>query len=167
VSPGYFDRRRLEIGDRVKRLLNRGVPVYRGPLASMFGRYQMLMLTTVGWRTGKPRPVVLSFMPLGDDYVVGAGLGEGCGWYRNIQADPDVTVQIGRKRFRAHAEPVANPVRRRELTERMLRYWDRYGPPRPVRWISRKWFGFDYDAELEGARAHGDELPYVILRPFE
>ena len=103
--PEYFDKRRQEIGSLMQRF-NTMRHLYRGPWTRTFERGHMLLLITTGRKSGKPRTVALTFMPPGDSYVVGAGLGQRCDWYRNLLANPEVTVQVGPRRFEARAEPV-------------------------------------------------------------
>ena len=43
--------------------------------------------------------------------------------------------------------------------------WDRFGPPRPLRRLLRRFAHFDYDAELAHAVAHAEDLPMVELVP--
>ncbi len=74
--------------------------------------FQWILLTTRGRRTGKPRPVLLDLVghdPSTDRYYVQPGWGRGCAWVRNIEADPVVEAQIGRKRFRARVVDVSGP----------------------------------------------------------
>lgn len=139
--------------------------LYRGPWARTFERGHMLLAITTGRKSGRPRTVALTFMPLGDNHVVGAGLGQRCDWYRNLLANPEVTVQVGTRRFEAREEPVQDVARRHELMEQMLPYWNRYGPPAPIRWLLRRFFRFDYDTEMAMAIAHAAELPFVVLVP--
>lgn len=162
--PEYFEDRSQEIGSLMKRF-NTMRHLYRGPWAGTFERGHMLLLITTARTSGKPRAVALTFMPLGDNYVVGAGLGQRCDWYLNLLANPEVTVQIGARRFEARAEPVLDADRRRELMARMLPYWNRYGPPAPIRWLLRRFFRFDYDHEMAMAVAHAAEPPFVVLVP--
>jgi deazaflavin-dependent oxidoreductase (nitroreductase family) len=73
---------------------------------------QWILLTTKGRRTGKPRPVLLDLV--GHDhstnrYYVQPGWGRECQWVRNIEADPFVEAQIGRKHFRARVIDVSGP----------------------------------------------------------
>lgn len=159
----YFERRRREVDATIRSLFGQGPRFYRGPIAVLLGWSKMLVLTTTGRRTGVPRSVALTFMPLGRDHVVGAGMGERCDWYRNLLVHPEVTVQVGLRRFRARAVPVVDVSRRRDLVRRIVPYWDRYGPPGPMRWTMRRLLGFDYDEELRQAIAHADELPIVVL----
>jgi deazaflavin-dependent oxidoreductase (nitroreductase family) len=112
VTPAvYFERRRREVGGFFKRWGNLGPGTYRGPVADFEGHWHILVLTTTGRKSGLPRKRALTFMyrPEPPGYVVGAGLGQRCDWYRNILANPEVVVQIGHRCFRARAEPISDP----------------------------------------------------------
>jgi hypothetical protein len=58
---------------------------------------------------------------------------------------------------------VLDPARRRMLAPGIAEQWDRFGPPRPLRWLLRRWLHFDYDTELAYALAHAEDLPMVEL----
>jgi deazaflavin-dependent oxidoreductase (nitroreductase family) len=143
----------------VLRLFKGGARAYRGPLARFMGAHAMLLLTTTGRRSGLPRRTALTFQPLDGGYLVLAGMGAGSDWYRNLLEEPRVGVQIGSRRFAATAEPVLDPERRRMLAPGNAARWDRFGPPRSLRWLLRRFAHFDYDAEL----AHAEDLPTVEL----
>jgi deazaflavin-dependent oxidoreductase (nitroreductase family) len=130
------------------------------------GAYSMLLLTTTGRRSGLPRRTALTFQPLDGRYLVLAGMGTRSDWYRNLLAQPRVEVRIGARRFAARAEPVLEPARRRMLAPGIAAQWDRFGPPRPLRLLLRRFTHFDYDAELAYALAHAEDLPMVELVPF-
>jgi deazaflavin-dependent oxidoreductase (nitroreductase family) len=71
-----------------------------GPMA---GR-SLMILTTTGARTGQPRTVVLGYGRRGDRYVViasGNAAPSDPAWYRNLQAHPIATVEVGAERFEA------------------------------------------------------------------
>ncbi len=74
-----------------------------GPLAG----HPLMLLTTIGTRTGDPRNAILTWSRQGDAYVV-AGTAGGSpktpSWVANVLAHPEVMVEIGRRRFRARAE---------------------------------------------------------------
>ena len=66
-----------------------------------------LLLRTTGRRSGKTRTVSLVYARDGDDYVVVASLGgsdQAPAWLHNVRADPQVGVQVGRRRFPAVAQ---------------------------------------------------------------
>ena len=66
----------------------------------------MLALTVVGRKSGEPRTVQLAYHRDGDDYlVVASALGQERhpAWRYNLEANPDVDVQVRGRTFRAHA----------------------------------------------------------------
>ena len=96
-------------------------------------------------------------------YLVLAGMGVRIAWYQNLLARPRVEVQIGAHRFEATAEPVLDPELRRMLAPGIAAQWDRFGPPRALRWLLRRWLRYDYEAELAYAVAHAEDLPMIEL----
>ena len=67
----------------------------------------ILLLTTIGRKSGKPKTAPLVFLQDGERVaIVGSqgGLPKHPQWYLNIQKNPDVDVQIGsrKRRMRAH-----------------------------------------------------------------
>ena len=113
--------------DRVERVLAKGLSVHQwiyersdGRIgASLMGR-PMLLLRTVGKRTGTPRTAALLYVPAGDGFAVIASTGGGPkhpGWFHNLRAQPDVEVQVGRRRVPVRAR-VAEGEERTELWAR-------------------------------------------------
>jgi deazaflavin-dependent oxidoreductase (nitroreductase family) len=89
---------------------------------------QTLLLTTKGRRSGEPRELPLIYGRHGDDYlVVGShgGSDEPPAWYRNLEADPEVEVQVKDERFKARAR-TASPEEKRELWPTMTAEWPAY-----------------------------------------
>ena len=87
-----------------------------------------LVLATTGRRTGEPRRTCLIYGTSGEDYVVVASKGgadEDPAWFKNLQADPIVGVQVGTRRFTARAR-VASPAERGSLWPRMARMFPLY-----------------------------------------
>lgn len=73
--------------------------------ASLAGR-PMLLLRTVGRKTGQPRTAALLYVRHGDAWVVVASKGGAPnhpGWFHNLTAQPDVEIQIGRERIPVRA----------------------------------------------------------------
>lgn len=139
--------------------------VYRGPLAELMRSRCVLLLTTLGRKTGRPRSGAVSFMPLEDHFVVFSGWGVGSNWFRNIRAHPEVTVRVGRKQMRAIAHVVEDPERRRQLMLQMQARSRGCGPPRLIRPVLKLTHVFDYDGEIEMAVAAGSALPVVEIIP--
>lgn len=85
---------------------------------SLNGR-PMLLLRTVGAKTGKERVNALLYVPTGDGFTVIASTGGGPknpGWYHNLLARPDAEVQVGRERIPVRAR-VAEGEERDRLWE--------------------------------------------------
>src|SRR5205807_1469408 len=104
-----------------------------------------LILTTIGRKSGEPRSTPLIYQRHGDDLLVVASKGGSDRpplWYLNLQADPEVQVQVKGDRFRAHAR-TATAQEKPELWRVMTAVWPAYD---------------DYQ------RSTGREIPVVTLR---
>jgi deazaflavin-dependent oxidoreductase (nitroreductase family) len=112
--------------------LRRGVPV--------------CLLTTTGKVSGQPRTVPLLHMADGERVVLVAsqgGLPNNPQWYRNLQADPAVTVEF-RGRSRRMVAHTADPAERAVLWPRLV----------------------DLYADFESYQAWTDrEIPVVVCEP--
>ena len=67
----------------------------------------VLLLTTVGRKTGQPRTWPLGYLQDGENLVVvGSNGGKDVhpGWYWNLQARPEAEVQVGGRHLRVRAE---------------------------------------------------------------
>jgi deazaflavin-dependent oxidoreductase (nitroreductase family) len=87
-----------------------------------------LILTTTGRRSGEARSTPLIYVPQGDAYVVVASKGgadEPPAWYLNLEADPQVEVQVLADRFHAHAR-TASAEEKPELWQKMVGTWPPY-----------------------------------------
>ena len=65
-----------------------------------------LTMTTIGRRSGAPRAVQLAYHADGDDYLIVAsamGAPRDPAWRYNLEANPDVDVQVKGRAFKAHA----------------------------------------------------------------
>ena len=79
-------------------------------------RWPVLLLTTMGAKTGKQRVTPLNFSIDADRIVVVASKGGAPAhpsWYRNLVANPEVTVELGTETFQAHATTAEEPERTR------------------------------------------------------
>ena len=66
----------------------------------------VLLLRTIGRKSGAERTAALVYLKDGNDFVLVASNGgsdKAPGWYFNIQQNPEVGVQIGRQRMRMRA----------------------------------------------------------------
>ncbi len=71
----------------------------------------ILLLRHTGRKSGRQYATPLQYEKIGDTYCIGAARGSRADWFRNVQANPQVVVSVGRKTFRALAEPVTDPER--------------------------------------------------------
>jgi deazaflavin-dependent oxidoreductase (nitroreductase family) len=88
----------------------------------------VLILTTKGRRSGEQRSTPLIYGSHGDDHVVVASKGgadEPPAWYLNLEADPEITVQVKGDRFPARAR-TATAEEKPELWRMMTGQWPAY-----------------------------------------
>jgi deazaflavin-dependent oxidoreductase (nitroreductase family) len=70
-----------------------------GRIGSRFRGAPVLLLTTTGRKSGQRRTAPVLYLRDGEDFVVVAskgGMSKHPGWYRNLEANPDVEVEIDR-----------------------------------------------------------------------
>lgn len=103
-----------------------------------------LILTTTGRKSGQPRSSALIYQEYGEAYLVVASKGGADTppeWYLNLQADPEVTVQVKGDRFTATAR-TANAEEKPDMWPVMTKAWPQYD---------------DYQTKTER------EIPVVVL----
>lgn len=81
----------------------------------------ILLLTTRGRKSGRPRVTPLQYEEIDGCYYLAAALGNRADWVRNIRADPQVKIQVGRRRFSGRAEIVTDPAQIADYLENHLR----------------------------------------------
>jgi deazaflavin-dependent oxidoreductase (nitroreductase family) len=99
-----------------------------GRIGERIGRTSMLLLRTTGRKTGRLRTAALLYHREKDQYVVVGSKGGSDtppAWLLNLQAQPDVEVQVGTRRFTARAR-VASAAERRRLWPEVTRLWPQY-----------------------------------------
>lgn len=87
-----------------------------GRIGARMANLPVLLLHTIGRRSGTPRTNALTYLPWGDAFVVIASvLGEPRhpAWYLNLVANPEVGVQVGARRIRARAREAEGAERER------------------------------------------------------
>ena len=92
---------------RVMSRLNRWMLSRYGPKSKVAGK--VLVLTTIGRKSGKSRSTPLQFEQVEGVYYVASARGVKADWYRNLVACPKVDVQIGDVRFSTLAELMNDP----------------------------------------------------------
>jgi deazaflavin-dependent oxidoreductase (nitroreductase family) len=100
------------------------VPIYRltrGRLMNKVGRAPVLLLTSIGRRSGQPRTAPVLYLRDGERVVVigsNAGNVRAPAWSLNLQTNPDAEIQIGGERRLVRAR-VAESEERAELWRQM------------------------------------------------
>lgn len=92
-----------------------------GQVGGPFAGGTLLLLHTMGAKSGVERVNPLAYTMDGDRYVViasKAGAPSNPDWYYNVAANPLVTVEVGTEQFQAQAVITAEPERTR-LFEQM------------------------------------------------
>jgi deazaflavin-dependent oxidoreductase (nitroreductase family) len=120
-----FDR---QVGLRVLALHQFVYEKSGGRIGERIGKSPMLLLRTTGRTTGRPRTAALLYHRDGGNYVVVGSKGGSDvapAWLRNLEALPEVGVQVGVKLFAAQAR-VASAEERRRLWPEMTRLWPQY-----------------------------------------
>lgn len=118
-----------------------------GKVGGTMGGQKVLLLTTKGNKSGKMRTVpVMTFDDGGVPVVIASAGGSPMhpAWFRNLERDPHVSVELDGKRFAATAEVVTGDRRARIWSE-VTRLQPRF-------------------AEYE-AKAQGRVIPVVVLKP--
>jgi F420H(2)-dependent quinone reductase len=89
--------------------------IYRATGGRIGGRFlrgaPVLLLTTVGRKSGQPRTAPLLYLKEGEAYVIVAskgGMSHHPLWFGNLQANPDVEVEVGREKIPMRARQVSD-----------------------------------------------------------
>jgi deazaflavin-dependent oxidoreductase (nitroreductase family) len=87
-----------------------------------------LILKTTGRKSGQPKVLPLIYGEDHGAYVIVASKGGAPAhpaWYLNLEADPEVAIQVGAKKLKAHAKTVEGPERQR-LFDMMAKVYPPY-----------------------------------------
>ncbi|MCU1453041.1 MAG: hypothetical protein JWN46_1187 [Acidimicrobiales bacterium] len=96
-----------------------------GRVGGNFEGAPMMLLTTIGARSGQTRTVPLMYLQDGDRIVVfasKAGAPTNPDWYHNLLANPQVTVEVGSDSYEAEAEVMPREERDRLYAIQAERY---------------------------------------------
>lgn len=94
-----------------------------GRVGGYFEGASMLVLHTVGARTGRPRVNPLVYLPDGDRYVIIASKGgapTNPDWYHNLLAHPDVEIEVGTETIPVRAVEIQDDQEREVLYARQV-----------------------------------------------
>jgi deazaflavin-dependent oxidoreductase (nitroreductase family) len=110
TSPGLAWRMMRKLNGRIARNYQKGF----GPTRVV------LLLTTTGRKSGQPRVTPLQYEEYDGVIYIGSARGAQADWFRNIQVDPRVEVQIRQRCFSGQAEAVTDPARIADFLEMRL-----------------------------------------------
>jgi deazaflavin-dependent oxidoreductase (nitroreductase family) len=119
-----------------------------GRIGGKMGQVPVLLLTTVGRKSGKQRTLPLVYIMDGPAYVITASAGgadKNPGWFFNIRSNPQATIQVKDKHINVTAE-VAEPEKKSELWSRLVE-------------VAPNFAGYQ--------KRTSREIPMVILHPVE
>lgn len=110
--PKPFTARQEKVGNIVIRVMsNLNTWIYRltgGRLGGRFiGGAPVLLLTTIGRRSGQPKTAPLLYLQDGERYVIVAskgGMSHHPLWFRNLEANPNAEIEIGSRRMKVTAQ---------------------------------------------------------------
>jgi deazaflavin-dependent oxidoreductase (nitroreductase family) len=97
----------------------------QGKVGGQFEGAPMLLLHTTGAKTGQERVNPMMYLELdGRRFVFAskAGADTHPDWYRNLVANPKVTVEVGSEVYEATASPLPEDERSRVYAEQARRY---------------------------------------------
>jgi deazaflavin-dependent oxidoreductase (nitroreductase family) len=109
------------------REMNKGVVeefrANAGIVGGMFEGKNVLLLTTIGAKSGEERLSPLAYTRDGDRLVIAASMGgapKNPAWFHNLVANPKVTVEVGTETFEATATVIADRAERDRLYAGMI-----------------------------------------------
>lgn len=147
------------VSRRILRLIKRPPQIaYALGLGPLIGRV-VLLLTTTGRKSGQPRVTPLQYEEKGGLIYIGSARGAQADWYRNILANPRVSVRIKNRRFDGLAEPTT-------CVERIVAFLQlrQQRRPRMMRAMLRA-EGLPANPPPEALERYAEHLALVVIRP--
>lgn len=133
---------------------------YRLGLGWLLGG-RFMLINHVGRKTSLPRQVVVEVVrhnKVSDIYVIASGFGEKSQWFQNLMYNPDVTIQVGRRKLAVTARRLSEA----EAADEMVAYARQH--PNAARVLAR-FMGFEVEGTEADYRELGKEIPFIALRP--
>jgi F420H(2)-dependent quinone reductase len=99
----------MTIPDDMREHNRQLIAQYRADGGASMGDRPLVLLTTVGRKTGMPRTTPMMFVRDAERIFVvasNAGAPKDPQWYRNLVKDPSVTVELPGEEFKARATPL-------------------------------------------------------------
>jgi deazaflavin-dependent oxidoreductase (nitroreductase family) len=109
---------------RVISRFNRRLVSGYGPKSKASKR--VLVLTTIGRKSGQPRSTPLQFEEVDGAYYVASARGRKADWYCNLIANPQVEVRVKDQNFHTRAELITEPGKIADFLELRLKRHPRF-----------------------------------------
>jgi len=135
------------------------IGLYRWHLGWLLGG-RFLLINHIGRKSGLPRQVVIEVVRHDKNdqtIIVASGFGAKSQWYRNLQKTHDVTIQLGTKKYTAHAEFLSVE----QGADEMVDYARRHASA--ARELA-KLMGYRVVGTDDDYRALGREIPFIALK---
>ena len=120
----------------------------RGKVGGRMLGSEVLLLNSVGRKSGQKRTTPLLYLRDGEEYVIVASKGGSQthpAWYHNLKANPETTIEVGDRKIRVRAGE-ANPEEKARLWPKLVEMYPSYE---------------SYQRKTER------EIPIIILEPAE
>lgn len=118
-----------------------------GRVGGMFEGAPLVLLHTTGRRSGTERVNPLMYPPDGDRWIIFATKGGHIAhpdWFRNVEANPDATIEVGTETIPVRATVLHDGPERDELYTRQVEAYPQFG---------------EYEKKTAGHRT----IPVVVL----
>ncbi|MGC9396029.1 MAG: nitroreductase family deazaflavin-dependent oxidoreductase [Anaerolineae bacterium] len=135
--------------------------LYRLHLGWLLGQ-RFLLLTHIGRNSGKTRQTVIEVVKhdqQSDSYFVVSGWGKKADWYRNIHKNPDVVINVGRRKLQVRAEDVSFP----EAIDILEEYARCY--PLAFRELTGLFLGERLKPDRDSGQRLAELMPMIAFRP--
>jgi deazaflavin-dependent oxidoreductase (nitroreductase family) len=96
-----------------------------GKVGGYFSGMNLLLMTTKGAKSGKESIVPVAYTKDGENFVVVASKGgapTNPSWYYNLVANPEITVEVGKDKFKARAINAEGEERERLFNQHAAEY---------------------------------------------
>jgi deazaflavin-dependent oxidoreductase (nitroreductase family) len=134
--------------------------LYKAHLGWLLGE-RFLLLTHTGRLSGESRQAVLEIIRIDKTtptYYVVSGFGEKSDWFRNLQSNPEATIQVGRQRMHVRASRLNQEKAEAEFLDYARRH------PTAIKNLAGM-LGYQLDGSEANLRALAEVMPVVAFQP--
>ncbi len=131
---------------------------YRAGLGKFAGK-MILLLTTIGRKSGNLHTVAVQYELIEGKYYIGAAAGLKSDWLQNIQACPNVQIEIGAKKFSGDADVILDAEEITRILELRLKKH-----PLLIRAILMM-DGLGWNPDHDQLLAYSERLAFAVVTP--